>query len=389
MSKELIRLVNCQMAFDDEIVLDDINLYFNDKEFLTLLGPSGCGKTTTLRIIGGFIKPTGGDVLFDGERINDVPPHKRKVNTVFQKYALFPHLDVYENVAFGLRLAKLPEEEIDERVTEMLEIVSLKGFENRKVSQLSGGQQQRVAIARALVNRPKVLLLDEPLGALDLRLRKDMQNELKRIQQAMGITFIYVTHDQEEALSMSDTVVVMDKGRIQQIGTPEDIYNEPKNAFVADFIGESNILDGVMLEDRLVKFFGRKFKCVDAGFEKNEPVDVVIRPEDIDIVPPDDGHLCGTVTSVTFKGVHYDTIVYFKGFKWLIQTTDFNEVGSYIGIRLEPEDIHIMHKSEYSGMFGDYSSYSAEYDEMDDPEVYLEGNADEAEESAEGGEDEE
>ena len=388
MSKELIRLVNCQMAFDDEIVLDDINLYFNDKEFLTLLGPSGCGKTTTLRIIGGFIKPTSGDVLFDGERINDVPPHKRKVNTVFQKYALFPHLDVYENVAFGLRLAKLPEQEIDERVTQMLEIVSLKGFENRKVSQLSGGQQQRVAIARALVNRPKVLLLDEPLGALDLRLRKDMQNELKRIQQAMGITFIYVTHDQEEALSMSDTVVVMDKGRIQQIGTPEDIYNEPKNAFVADFIGESNILDGVMLEDRLVKFFGRKFKCVDAGFERNEPVDVVIRPEDIDIVPPDDGHLCGTVTSVTFKGVHYDTIVDFKGFKWLIQTTDFNEVGSYIGIRLEPEDIHIMHKSEYSGMFGDYSSYSAEYDEMDDPEVYLEGG-EEAEESAEGGKDEE
>ena len=388
MSKELIRLVNCQMAFDDEIVLDDINLYFNDKEFLTLLGPSGCGKTTTLRIIGGFIKPTSGDVLFDGERINDVPPHKRKVNTVFQKYALFPHLDVYENVAFGLRLAKLPEPEIDERVTEMLEIVSLKGFENRKVSQLSGGQQQRVAIARALVNRPKVLLLDEPLGALDLRLRKDMQTELTRIQQARGITFIYVTHDQEEALSMSDTVVVMDKGRIQQIGTPEDIYNEPKNAFVADFIGESNILDGIMLEDRLVKFFGRKFKCVDAGFERNEPVDVVIRPEDIDIVPPDDGHLCGTVTSVTFKGVHYDTIVDFKGFKWLIQTTDFNEVGSYIGIRLEPEDIHIMHKSEYSGMFGDYSSYSAEYDEMDDPEVYLEGG-EEAEESAEGGKDEE
>ena len=388
MPKELIRLVNLKMAFDDEIVLDDINLYFNDKEFLTLLGPSGCGKTTTLRIIGGFIKPTGGDVLFDGVRINDVPPHKRKVNTVFQKYALFPHLDVYENVAFGLRLAKLPEEEIDERVTEMLEIVSLKGFENRKVSQLSGGQQQRVAIARALVNRPKVLLLDEPLGALDRRLRKDMQNELKRIQQAMGITFIYVTHDQEEALSMSDTVVVMDKGRIQQIGTPEDIYNEPKNAFVADFIGESNILDGVMLEDRLVKFFGRRFKCVDSGFEKNEPVDVVIRPEDIDIVPPDEGHLCGTVTSVTFKGVHYDTIVDFKGFKWLIQTTDFYDVGTYIGIRLEPEDIHIMHKSEYSGMFGDYSSYSAEYDDMDDPDLYPD-DAEEPEEAAEGGEDEE
>ena len=383
MSKELIRLVNCKMAFDDEIVLDDINLYFNDKEFLTLLGPSGCGKTTTHRIIGGFIKPTSGDVMFDGVRINDVPPHKRKVNTVFQKYALFPHLDVYENVAFGLRIAKVPEEEIDERVTEMLEIVSLKGFENRRVAQLSGGQQQRVAIARALVNRPKVLLLDEPLGALDLRLRKDMQNELKRIQQAMGITFIYVTHDQEEALSMSDTVVVMDKGRIQQIGTPEDIYNEPKNAFVADFIGESNILDGVMLEDRLVKFFGRRFKCVDAGFEKNEPVDVVIRPEDIDIVPPDNGHLCGTVTSVTFKGVHYDTIVDFKGFKWLIQTTDYHSVGEYIGIRLEPEDIHIMHKSEYSGMFGDYSSYSAEYDEMDDPDLYPEGEEETAAEESE------
>ncbi len=383
MSKELIRLVNCKMAFDDEIVLDDINLYFNDKEFLTLLGPSGCGKTTTLRIIGGFIKPTSGDVMFDGGRINDVPPHKRKVNTVFQKYALFPHLDVYENVAFGLRIAKVPEEEIDERVTEMLEIVSLKGFENRRVAQLSGGQQQRVAIARALVNRPKVLLLDEPLGALDLRLRKDMQNELKRIQQAMGITFIYVTHDQEEALSMSDTVVVMDKGRIQQIGTPEDIYNEPKNAFVADFIGESNILDGVMLEDRLVKFFGKRFKCVDAGFEKNEPVDVVIRPEDIDIVPPDNGHLCGTVTSVTFKGVHYDTIVDFKGFKWLIQTTDYHSVGEYIGILLEPEDIHIMHKSEYSGMFGDYSSYSAEYDEMDDPDLYPEGEEETAAEESE------
>ena len=388
MSKELIRLVNCQMAFDEEIVLDDINLYFNDKEFLTLLGPSGCGKTTTLRIIGGFLKPTKGDVLFDGERINDVPPHKRKVNTVFQRYALFPHLDVYENVAFGLRIAKLPEDEIDERVTEMLEIVSLKGFENRKVSSLSGGQQQRVAIARALVNRPKVLLLDEPLGALDLRLRKDMQNELKRIQQAMGITFIYVTHDQEEALSMSDTVVVMDKGRIQQIGTPEKIYNEPTNAFVADFIGESNILDGVMLADGLVSFFGRKFKCVDKGFEKNEPVDVVIRPEDIDIVPADEGHLCGTVTSVTFKGVHYDTIVDFKGFKWLIQTTDYNKVGSYIGIRLEPEDIHIMKKSEYSGLFGDYSSYSAEYDEMDDPELYLEGE-NENEEASEGSDNEE
>ena len=368
MSQELIRLTNLVMEFDGERILDSINLYINDREFLTLLGPSGCGKTTTLRVIGGFLTPTSGDVLFDGKRINGVPAYQRKINTVFQRYALFPHLDVYDNIAFGLRIAKLPEEEIDERVTEMLEIVSLKGFENRKVTSLSGGQQQRVAIARALVNRPKVLLLDEPLGALDLRLRKDMQNELKRIQQAMGITFIYVTHDQEEALTMSDTIVVMDKGKIQQIGRPEDIYNEPKNAFVADFIGESNILDGVMVEDYLVKFFGRNFKCVDKGFEKNEPVDVVIRPEDIDIVPADVGDLCGTVTSVTFKGVHYDTIVDFKGFKWLIQTTDFCPEGSYIGIRLNPEDIHIMHKSEYSGMFGDYSSYSAEYDEIADAE---------------------
>ena len=369
MSQELIRLTDLVMEFDGERILDSINLYINDKEFLTLLGPSGCGKTTTLRVIGGFLSPTSGDVLFGGKRINEVPAYQRKINTVFQRYALFPHLDVYDNIAFGLRIAKLSEKEIDERVTEMLEIVSLKGFQNRKVTSLSGGQQQRVAIARALVNRPKVLLLDEPLGALDLRLRKDMQNELKRIQQAMGITFIYVTHDQEEALTMSDTIVVMDKGRIQQIGTPEDIYNEPKNAFVADFIGESNILDGIMLQDELVQFFGRKFACVDRGFAPNEPVDVVIRPEDIDIVAPDAGHLCGTVTSVTFKGVNYDTIVDFKCFKWLIQTTVYCPVGSYIGIRLNPEDIHIMHKSDYSGMFGDYSSYSAEYDEIADAEV--------------------
>ena len=369
MSKELIRLVNCRVVFDDEIVLDDINLYFNDKEFLTLLGPSGCGKTTTLRLIGGFLKPTSGDVLFEGVRINDVPPYKRRVNTVFQKYALFPHMDVYENVAFGLRIARLGESEIDKRVTEMLEIVSLRGFENRKIASLSGGQQQRVAIARALVNRPQVLLLDEPLGALDLRLRKDMQNELKRIQQQIGITFIYVTHDQEEALTMSDTVVVMDKGRIQQVGTPEDIYNEPKNAFVADFIGESNIVDGIMLDDCLVEFCGRSFPCVDRGYGKREPVDVVIRPEDIDIVPPDEGQLCGTVTSVTFKGVHYDIIVDFFNFKWLIQTTDYQPVGARIGIRVNPEDIHIMKKSEYSGRFGDYSSYSAEYDEIADPDA--------------------
>ena len=364
MSKELIRLRDLTMEFDGERILEGINLYINDHEFLTLLGPSGCGKTTTLRIIGGFLTPTSGTVTFDGQCINDVPPYKRQINTVFQRYALFPHLNVFDNIAFGLRVAKLPKEEIEERVNQMLEVVSLKGYGHRNIASLSGGQKQRVAIARALVNRPKVLLLDEPLGALDLRLRKDMQNELKRIQQAMGITFVYVTHDQEEALSMSDTVVVMDKGRIQQIGKPEDIYNEPKNAFVADFIGESNILDGVMLSDYKVRFFGRNFDCVDKGFAPNESVDVVIRPEDIDIVAPEQGHLVGTVTSVTFKGLNYDIIVEFKGFKWLIQTTDFHPVGSTIGIRLNPEDIHIMKKSEYSGMFGDYSSYSAEYDEL-------------------------
>ena len=382
MSKELIRLKDCVMAYDDGVVLDHINLYINDKEFLTLLGPSGCGKTTTLRIIGGFLTPTSGDVLFDGVRINHVPPHKREVNTVFQKYALFPHLNVYENVAFGLRLGKtvtnvvngkstakkvkLPEKEIHQRVMEMLEIVNLKGFEKRSISALSGGQQQRVAIARALVNQPKVLLLDEPLGALDMRLRKDMQNELKRIQQEMGITFIYVTHDQEEALAMSDTVVVMDGGRIQQIGTPEDIYNEPKNAFVADFIGESNIIDGIMRADEVVEIFNRKFRCLDKGFDKDEPVDVVIRPEDVDIVAENQGQLKGTVTSVTFKGVHYDTIVDFYGFKWLIQTTEYHPVGTVIGIHLDPDCIHVMKKSEYSGMFGDYSSYSEEYEEIGD-----------------------
>ena len=364
MSKELIRLQDLTMEFDGEKILDGINLYIKDHEFLTLLGPSGCGKTTMLRLIGGFLTPTGGKVLFDGKRMNDVPPYKRQVNTVFQRYALFPHLDVFDNISFGLKVAKLPKAEIFDRVHEMLGIVGLKGYEHRKVDSLSGGQQQRVAIARALVNRPKVLLLDEPLAALDLRLRKDMQNELKRIQQTLGITFVYVTHDQEEALSMSDTVVVLDKGRIQQIGKPEDIYNEPKNAFVADFIGESNILDGVMLDDYKVKFFGRTFKCLDAGFAPNEPVDVVIRPEDIDFVPTEQGHLTGTVTNVTFKGLNYDIIVDFRGFKWLIQTTDYQPEGSTVGIRLNPEDIHVMKKSEYSGMFGDYSSYSAEYDEL-------------------------
>ena len=383
MSKELIRLRDICMAFDDEQVLDHLNLYINDKEFLTLLGPSGCGKTTTLRIIGGFTTPTSGDVLFDGVRINDVPPYQRQINTVFQKYALFPHLNVFENVAFGLRMQKrsdpnnpkkairIPEEEIRQRVLEMLETVSLKGFEHRRPDQLSGGQQQRVAIARALVNRPKVLLLDEPLGALDLKLRKDMQIELKRIQQQVGITFIYVTHDQEEALSMSDTIVIMDKGTIQQIGTPEDIYNEPKNAFVADFIGESNIIDGTMPRDNVVKMYGREFPCLDGGFAPNEPVDVVIRPEDIDIVPVEQGQLTGTVTSVTFKGMQYDIIVDFKGFKWLIQTTDHSPKDARIGIKLDPDSIHVMKKSRYSGMFGDYSSFSEEYDELDDASLGL------------------
>ena len=391
MSKELIRLSNCSMVFDDDVILNSINLYIKDKEFLTLLGPSGCGKTTTLRLIGGFLTPTSGDVLFDGERINEVPPHKRAVNTVFQKYALFPNLNVFDNVAFGLRIPKtdengkkikLSQDEIQTRVMEMLELVSLKGFEHRSVTSLSGGQQQRVAIARALVNRPKVLLLDEPLGALDMRLRKDMQNELKNIQQTLGITFIYVTHDQEEALSMSDTVVVMNEGVIQQIGTPEDIYNEPKNAFVADSIGESNIVDGIMHADGVVEIFRRKFRCLDKGFAPMEPVDVVIRPEDVQIVPADQGQLVGTVTNVTFKGVHYDIIVDFYGFKWLIQTTRFCPVDAKIGIRVDPDGFHIMKKSRYSGMYGDYSSYSEEYEELADvnydPDTD-EGSADEEE----------
>ena len=366
MAKELIRLVDCRKEFDGEVVLDSINLGIRDKEFLTLLGPSGCGKTTTLRIIGGFLKPDSGDLLFDGARINDVPPHKRKINTVFQKYALFTHLNVYDNIAFGLRVQrpKLTEKEISRRVGEALELVALEGFERRSVSQMSGGQQQRIAIARAVVNRPQVLLLDEPLGALDLKLRKDMQRELKQIQQQVGITFIYVTHDQEEALTMSDTVVVMNKGLIQQIGTPVDIYNEPKNAFVADFIGESNIIDGLMVEDRVVRMYGRNFQCLDKGFAPNEKVDVVVRPEDIDIVPLEQGQITGTVTDVTFKGMQYDIIVDFQGFKWLIQTTDHCPVGARIGVKIDPDGFHIMKKSEYSGLYGDYSSYSEEYDQL-------------------------
>ena len=440
---KLIELKGISKSYDGEKVIDCMNLYIRDGEFITLLGPSGCGKTTTLRIIGGFETADEGELYFDGKEISDVPAYKRHINTVFQKYALFPHLNVYENIAFPLRLKKKPEDEIkrrvsemlkmvalsgfetadegslyfdgveisevpaykrhintvfqkyalfphlnvyeniafplrlkkkseDEiktRVTEMLKMVALSGFENKSVSTLSGGQQQRVAIARALISHPKVLLLDEPLGALDLKLRKDMQNELKTIQQAIGITFIYVTHDQEEALSMSDTVVVMADGEIQQIGTPTDIYNEPKNAFVADFIGESNIIDGVMLEDGKAKFAGHVFTCVDGGFEKNEQVDVVVRPEDVDVVAPEAGMLTGTVTSVTFKGVHYEIIVDIKGFKWMIQSTDYVAPEAKIGLFIEPDAIHIMKKSKYSGMFGDYSSFSDEIDQLSDADT--------------------
>ena len=364
---KIIELKNISKSFDGEMVLDNISLDIHDNEFITLLGPSGCGKTTTLRIIGGFVYPDQGDVIFMGDRINDVPPHKRNVNTVFQKYALFPHLNVFENVAFPLRERKVPKQEIKEKVNKMLDMVMLSGFAHRRVTSLSGGQQQRVAIARALVNEPKVLLLDEPLGALDLKLRKDMQQELKKIQKSTGITFIFVTHDQEEALSMSDTIVVMSEGKIQQIGTPQDIYNEPVNAFVADFIGESNIVDGVMLADYKVRFGGQVFDCLDTGFAPNEPVDVVIRPEDVDIVKPAPGVLQGTVTSVTFMGVHNEAIVDIDGFKWMIQTTDPVEEGTHIGISLEPDAIHIMKKSKYSGMFGDYSSFSNELDELSNP----------------------
>ncbi len=363
---KLIELKGISKSYDGEKVIDSINLYIRDGEFITLLGPSGCGKTTTLRIIGGFETADEGELYFDGVEISDVPAYKRNVNTVFQKYALFPHLNVYENIAFPLRLKKLKEPEIQARVSDMLKMVALSGFENKSVSTLSGGQQQRVAIARALVSHPKVLLLDEPLGALDLKLRKDMQNELKTIQKAIGITFIYVTHDQEEALSMSDTVVVMADGEIQQIGTPTDIYNEPKNAFVADFIGESNIIDGVMLEDNRVKLAAHVFDCVDGGFAKNEAVDVVIRPEDIDVVPLGKGMLTGKVTAVTFKGVHYEIIVDIKGFKWMIQSTDYVAPEAEIGVYIEPDAIHIMKKSKYSGKFGDYSSFSDELDQLSD-----------------------
>lgn len=366
--QNIIELKDIFVSFDGEQVLDGLNLDIRDKEFITLLGPSGCGKTTTLRIIAGFLEPDAGEIVFEGKKINGVPAYKRQVNTIFQRYALFPHLNVYENIAFGLRVKKLKEKEIKETVTEMLSLVNLEGFEKRSVSTLSGGQQQRVAIARAIANKPKVLLLDEPLAALDLKLRKDMQKELRRIQRQLGITFIFVTHDQEEALTMSDRVVVMDKGKIQQIGTPQDIYNEPKNAFVADFIGESNILDGVMHNDFSAEFSGHLFECLDKGFSKNETVDVVVRPEDVDIVPAEEGMLKGVVTSVDFLGVHYEIIVDIGGFKWMIQTTDECFVGDNVGLNIEPDAIHIMKKSEYSGLYGDYSTYSEEMEHLSDIE---------------------
>lgn len=326
-------------------MLRGISLSIKRREFVTLLGPSGCGKTTTLRIIGGFEQPDSGDVFFDGKRLNDVPPYQREINTVFQRYALFPHLNVAENIAFGLHIKKLDRADIKRKTAEMLELVGLRGFENRDVTSLSGGQQQRVAIARALVCEPRVLLLDEPLGALDLKLRKDMQIELKRIQQRTGITFIYVTHDQEEALTMSDRVVVMNHGVIQQVGSPTDIYNEPVNAFVADFIGESNIIDGVMLEDCKVEFCGRTFECVDKGFGRNTPVDVVIRPEDLKIVYAGDGLLQGVVESIVFKGVHYEMMVRTQFFTFTVHSTMAESVGKTVGLSVIPFDIHIMHKS--------------------------------------------
>ena len=364
MKNSIIRLENISKTYGDTKVLNELNLSIKKNEFLTLLGPSGCGKTTTLKIIGGFETTDSGEVYFEDECITNLPSYKRKINTVFQKYALFPNMNVYENIAFALRLQKVPNKEISKKVKEMLELVALKGFERKNVNHLSGGQQQRVAIARALIAKPKVLLLDEPLGALDLKLRKDMQNELKKIQKQTGITFIYVTHDQEEALSMSDVVVVMADGKIQQIGTPTDIYNEPENAFVADFIGESNIVDGVMLDDYKVKFSGHTFDCVDKDFDKNEAVDVVVRPEDVDVVEVEKGMLTGVVTSVTFKGVHWEIIVDIGGFKWMIQTTDYVAENEKIGLFIEPDAIHIMKKSEYSGQYGDYSTFSDEIDEL-------------------------
>jgi spermidine/putrescine transport system ATP-binding protein len=343
---KLINLVNISKSYGDNIVLDELNLYIRENEFLTLLGPSGCGKTTTLRIIGGFEHPDQGQVIFEGRDITKMAPNERQLNTVFQKYALFNHLTIAENIAFGLKIKKKSKAYIDDKIKYALKLVNLDGFENRMPDSLSGGQQQRIAIARAIVNEPKVLLLDEPLGALDLKLRQDMQYELIRLKNELGITFVYVTHDQEEALTMSDTIVVMNQGYIQQIGTPEDIYNEPQNAFVADFIGESNILPSIMVEDRLVNILGTNFACVDTGFGRNKPVDVVIRPEDIDLVKPEEGTIKGVVTSLLFKGVHYEMEVTAHGHDWLVHSTDLAPVGSEVGILVDPFDIQIMNKPE-------------------------------------------
>ena len=340
----IIELKGITKSYGKDTILDNLSLNIKKNEFLTLLGPSGCGKTTTLKIIAGFETADSGQVVFENNIINDIPPYERQLNTVFQKYALFPHMNVYENIAFGLKLKKIPKDIIDQKVKEMLKLVALEGYENRDIEALSGGQQQRVAIARALVNEPKVLLLDEPLGALDMKLRKGMQIELKRIQQKLGITFIFVTHDQEEALTMSDTIVVMNKGEIQQMGSPEDIYNEPANSFVAKFIGESNIVDGIMLDDFKVEFGGRIFDCVDKGFEKNEAIEVVIRPEDFEMVKYEEGMLKGTVTSVIFKGVHYEIEVKDENHTWILHNTKHAEIGSKIGLSLDPESIHIMKK---------------------------------------------
>lgn len=344
MNKELINLVDISKSFDGEMVLDELNLNIHENEFLTLLGPSGCGKTTTLRILGGFVTPDTGRVVFDGRDITSLPPNKRLLNTVFQKYALFSHMNIAENIAFGLKIKNKPKTYIDDKIKYALKLVNLEGFEKRMPDSLSGGQQQRIAIARAIVNEPKVLLLDEPLGALDLKLRQDMQYELIRLKNELGITFIYVTHDQEEALTMSDTIVVMNQGYIQQIGTPETIYNEPENAFVADFIGDSNIIDAVMLEDKLVSILDTRFGCVDTGFGHNKPVDVVIRPEDVELVKPEDGILKGTVTHLIFKGVHYEMEVMANGFEWLVHSTGMFPVGTEVGIKVDPFNIQIMNK---------------------------------------------
>ena len=348
MNKVLIDLKNISKSFDGEMVLDDLNLYIRENEFLTLLGPSGCGKTTTLRILGGFTSPDQGKVIFDGQDITKLPPNKRQLNTVFQKYALFTHMNIAENIAFGLKIKNKSKSYINDKIKYALKLVNLDGYENRMPDSLSGGQQQRIAIARAIVNEPKVLLLDEPLGALDLKMRQDMQYELIRLKNELGITFIYVTHDQEEALTMSDTIVVMNQGYIQQIGTPEDIYNEPENAFVADFIGHSNIIDGTMIEDRLVEILGVKMPCVDEGFGRNTPVDVVIRPEDVELVDPSEGAMEGDVTSLIFKGVHYELDVMANGYEWLVHTTKFVPVGTHVGINVIPFNIQIMHKPESS-----------------------------------------